>query len=58
MKGPRELRRIINRLRARAARVKGKRNGGVGWIDDPWIEQLEQSPPRQIARRPKPDDAA
>lgn len=39
MKGPAELRKIINRLRSRQA-AKGVRNGKVGWADSPRLDRL------------------
>lgn len=39
MHGPVEAKRILNRHRSRAAK-RGQRNGGYGWLDNPWLERL------------------
>lgn len=54
MKGPRELRQIINRMRSRAARM-GKKNGALGWYDCPGIERLGWNRKRKdIVAKPNP----
>lgn len=52
MQGPREAKRILNwyRKRAAAGKIK-KRNGGYGWIDDPWLENLISNSKRRYQRQ-------
>lgn len=53
MKASREAKRIMNAYRKSAARRRGKwrkRNGSVGWIDDPWLEMLVTNSKRRYVR--------
>lgn len=50
MKGPREYRRIIAKIRKREARRFGVRNGGLPWLDSPGLERLVYNSKRKIVR--------
>jgi hypothetical protein len=52
MHGPREAKRILNWYRKRAAiGKKKKRNGSIGWIDDPGLENLISNSKRRYQRQ-------
>lgn len=47
---PKEARRLLNRYRARAARL-GKKNGGWGWLDDIHLDRLVYNSKRAYKRQ-------
>jgi len=49
MKACREYRRVINRVRSKEAQ-RGRRNGGVGWLDSFRLEQLVFNSKRRYQR--------
>lgn len=51
MHAPREAKRIMNAYRKQASQGrKRKRNGSVGWIDDPSLENLIANSKRRYRR--------
>lgn len=50
MHGPRQARRILNAYRSWTAKRRGKRNGQLGWIDDPGLENLVSNSKRRYRR--------
>lgn len=57
MKGSREHKRYIAKLRSWAAKVKRRKNGNIpsAWFDDLWLFRLEQDRRREL-RAPSHDD--
>lgn len=49
MQGPREAKRIVNRLRSWAAK-HGKRNGQLGWIDNIYLERMYENSKKRYRR--------